>query len=195
MKFDARHDDRTNVPAGERIKQLYIYGYDTVLITQIVNNEFEDLMATPFNQKMVEQVLRHNREELDALKEEYKLDCRGYLKSNHEEIFTRAANVEMKMVHVYETKLQGILDALMNLDVELQDEDGNYINTYRTNVLIELATKYQNMIGKLSGTDQLRDVEMFRKKVVIKKKVEGEGDSENNMIDVSKGVIDVKFIQ
>jgi hypothetical protein len=78
------------------------------------------------------------------------------------------------MVSVYVNKLRQALNQLADLDLDERDDEGNYKNTSRIFVLIEMAEKFQGKIAKIVGTDALREIEVFKQKAEAKAKADAD---------------------
>lgn len=160
---------RVSVPAMERMKQLYAFGYSNSEMSEILNQEFSDIEFDTFSPNRIKDTISVNIEEFNRDKMKLTLKCQEDIQLQIQAMFSVVGTKEILMVEVYAEKLQNALTSLRDLDLDEIDEDtGNYKNTARIFVLIEMAEKLQSKIAKIVGTDALRDIEIYKAKMAIK---------------------------
>jgi len=163
---------RVCVPAYERMKELFALGYTNVQIVEALSHEFHDIDLNPLSQGSVRTIIELNQREFQIARMELGLKCREEIQRQTAILFRATEDVELEMVSVYVRKLREALKSMGDLDLSEIDEDGNYKNTSRMFVLIEMSEKLQSKIAKIVGTDALREIEVFRQKAEAKSKVE-----------------------
>lgn len=167
---------RISVPAYERMKQLYAYGYTNAQIAEMLHQEFQDIDYNPFTGTTVKILIQQNIKEMERSRMELGLRCREEIQKQTALLFQATQDVELTMVQVYVHQLRKVLDEMRDLDLsEIDPETGNYKNTSRMFVLLEFAEKFQSKIAKVCGTDALREIEAFRSKAQAKAETESKG--------------------
>lgn len=169
-------DVRVCVPAYERIKQLYAFGHTNAKILDIVNSEFSDIDYNSFSLQSLKKLINNNLQEFEQARMELGMQCREEIQRSIAQLFLATGDVECVMVDVFVKKMRAALDELMDLDMQEKDDDGNFKNTSRTFVLIEIVERLQKSVAKVVGTDALREVEAFRQKAMIKAQIAEEND-------------------
>lgn len=155
---------RVSVPAFERMKQLYAFGNTNAQISEILQSEFHDIDFNQMTVTMVKTIIVENQDEFNKARAAMGDKCREEIQQQVAMLFKATRDVECVMVDVYVEKMESALAQLRELDLDELDEEGNYRNTSRIFVLIELIDKIQTKIAKIVGTDALREVEVFRQK-------------------------------
>jgi len=168
---------RVCVPAYERMKQLYAYGHTNAQIVEILSQEFKDIDYNPINAYGVKMLIADNSREFENARMELGLKCREEIQHQVALLYRATEDVECVMVKVFVDKMFVALDELADLDMAEKNDDGNFVNTSRMFVLIELATRMQKTVAKIVGTDALREIEIFRKKAQAKMDAESQGGS------------------
>jgi len=166
---------RVCVPAYERMKELFALGYTNVQIVEALSHEFHDIDLNPLSQGSVRTIIELNQREFQIARMELGLKCREEIQRQTAILFRATEDVELEMVSVYVRKLREALNSMADLDLAEIDDDGNFKNTSRMFVLIEMSEKLQSKIAKIVGTDALREIEVFRQKAEAKRKVEDSG--------------------
>lgn len=166
---DSKSTRRVSMPCYERMKHLWSLGYNTNQILEVITQEFGDIEFNAIAHKTVKQIINDNTRDFELARMELGLRCRDTLQRHTALLFEITQDKELLMVQVYNRKLEAILQELNSLESdEIDPETGNFKNTSRMFVLIELADKLQTKISKLCGTDALREIEIFRKKAEAK---------------------------
>jgi hypothetical protein len=171
-----KSNQRMCIPAYERIKQLYAFGYTNSQIAESLQSEFHDIEYNPMTVNNIKNIISENMSEFEAAKYELGIKCREEILQQTAMLFRATENVECEMVAIFVRKMRQALNQLKDLDLDETDDMGNYKNTARTFVLIEMVEKFQKSIAKIVGTDALREIEIFRKKADTK------FNKENNLI-------------
>ena len=187
---------RMSVPAMERMKQLYAFGHTYFQICEILKTEFEDIDFNPITPRSIKKIVEQYKAEFENARLQMGLDCREAIQRQITNLFNIAQEKECKLVEVYTKKLDSALSQLADLDLDEKDEDGNYKNTSRVFVLLEMIEKLQSKVSKIVGTDALREIEVYRQKIEAKAAAE---DKSNSLLPpIAKGsVVDepkTKFI-
>lgn len=159
---------RMCVPAFVRLTQLYAFGHTNAQIAEILASEFEDIDMNALSAASVKVVIDDNRPELEKARLHLANECQDELRRQVAYLFNTVQQKENKLVDVYVGKLDAVLDELRDIDFSEQDDMGNYVNTSRIFVLLEMSQKIQAQISKLVGTDALREIEAYRQKMEIK---------------------------
>lgn len=160
--------DRISVPAYERAKQLYAFGLNVTQITETLKQEFEDIEYNPISQHVVKNMLKEHRSDFELARLELSTYCKEDLQRHTALLFDAVQKDEFNLVAVLSKRLRDVTEQLADLDIDEKDDDGNYKNTSRFFVLFEMADKLQTKMAKITGTDALREVEIFRQKALIK---------------------------
>ncbi len=184
---------RISIPALERLRQLYAFGYTNSEMAEIINQEFGDIQYDTFTASRVKDTILNNKELFRSAQMELGLKCREDIQNQIAAMFAVVGKKEIFMVQVFADKLQAALESLQNLDLdEIDPETGNYTNTARIFVLLEMAEKFQAKIAKIVGTDTLRSIEEYRAKMAIK----SEADSKVNQLipEFGRNVTPTKFV-
>lgn len=168
---------RVSVPAYERMLQLYAFGHSNAQICEMLQQEFNDIDYNPMTPRTIRKVIEINQTEFQIARMNLGMKCRDEIQNQIATLFRATEDVECLMVSVYVNKLRDALNNLASLDMEEQDEDGNYKNTSRIFVLLEMAEKLQSKIAKIVGTDALREIEAYRQKMEAKATAEKAGGS------------------
>ena len=163
---------RVCVPAYERMKHLYALGYTNAQITEVLKHEFQDIDINPISVGSISVLIKKNAREFELARMELGLKCRDEIQRQTAILFRATEDVELEMVSIYVKKLRQALNEMGDLDLSEMDEDGNYKNTSRMFVLIEMSEKLQSKIAKIVGTDALREIEVFRQKAEAKRQAE-----------------------
>ncbi len=166
---------RVSVPAYERMKQLYAYGYTNAQISEMLQQEFSDIDYNPITATSVKKIIQLNIQEMERSRMELGLRCREEIQKQTALLFQATQDVELTMVQVYVHKLRQALDEMKDLDLGELDDNGNFKNTSRMFVLLEFCEKFQSKIAKVCGTDALREIEVFRQKAQAKAEFEQKG--------------------
>jgi hypothetical protein len=172
MKVSARYKGRWSIPTMERMAALYILGYSNMIIREILLNEYGDYEIFPITTMLVHEFIKDNKEELIRMREELTIDCRREIAKQFDYFFKVTKNSETKMVDVYLSKMDNLLDELTDLDLQELDEMGNKKNTQRFMMILATIEKLHGMIAKITGTNALRDVEIHRLKKMAEKEIE-----------------------
>jgi len=159
---------RVCVPAYERIKQLYAFGYSNAQISEALQSEFHDIEYNSMTPKHIHTIVNDNLDEFNKARMDLGIKCREEIQHQIQMLFRATENVECHMVSIFVRKMRQALNQLETLDLEQKDDMGNYVNTSRVFVLIEMVEKFQKSIAKIVGTDALREVEIFRQKANLK---------------------------
>lgn len=175
-----RHSRTKCVPAYERAKHLYTLGKTFPQIADVLNQEMGDIDLTHHTTESVSRMIRDNQQEFDEYKYELGAMCREEIQMQTKRLFNVVQNKEFDMVDVFSEKMGEALEELRDLDLDEQDELGNYKNTSRVFVLTEMIIKLQSSVSKIVGTDALREVEIFRQKANAKQ--EAEANSKANLL-------------
>lgn len=163
---------RMCTPAYERLKHLHALGHSYAEMCECLNQEFADVAYTPITLRMVRMLYEENREDFEKTRMELGLKCREEIQNQVAILFNRTENVECEMVDVYVLKMKSALAQLRDLDLDERDDSGNYKNTSRIFVLIEMVDKLQSKVSKIVGTDALREIEIFRQKAAARAEAE-----------------------
>jgi hypothetical protein len=159
---------RVCVPAYERIKQLYAFGYTNSQILETIESEFSDIDYNSYSMESLKSLIKENKKEFDAARMEMGLQCREEIQRQIALLFNKTEKTECLMVEIYVNKMHKALEELRDLELDELDDDGNFKNTSRVFVLIELVDKFQSKISKVVGTDALREIEIYRMKMEAK---------------------------
>ena len=159
---------RVCVPAYERIKQLYAFGHTNVQIMSIIEEEFSDIDYNQLSLDGIRKLIENNKAEFDEARFDWGMQCRQEIQRQIAILFNKTQDKECLMVEVYVEKMHKALEELRDLDISEIDDDGNFKNTSRVFVLIELVDKFQSKISKIVGTDALREIEAYRMKMEAK---------------------------
>lgn len=159
-KFKAR----INVPVFERICYLYSMGFANTDMVDILNTEYEDLIESPITLGKLELIISEHKAQLDIYSKEMGLSFREEIQGHIKVLYEKTCIKEKDIVEIYLDKIGQYLDELKTLDPAEEDEDGNFVNTSRIFVLHELIDKFHKSASKITGTEALRDIEIFRMK-------------------------------
>lgn len=168
---------RVCVPAYERMMQLYAFGHTSAQISEILQQEFADIDYNPMSASAIKKTIEMNQSEFQIARMNLGLKCRDKIQEQIAILFNATEDVELTMVSVYVNKLRDVLNQLADTDIGEQDDDGNYTQTSRFFVLLEMAEKLQGKVAKIVGTDALREIEVFRKKAEAKQQAESDKGS------------------
>lgn len=167
--------NRICAPSYERLKQLYAFGYTNSQMTKIINSEFHDIDFSGFSSKDITDIISNNSADFKSTREELGTLCREEIQDQVRSLYLPSRRIENTMIEIYIDKLESVLESLRKLDLDEIDDNGNFKNTSRTFVLLEIAEKYQIKIAKVAGTDALREIEIFREKAKVKREEEAKG--------------------
>jgi len=176
---------RVCTPAYERMKHLYALGHTAAQISEILHQEFMDIDYNPCTPAMVRKVIEQNMNQFEQSRMELGILCRKEIEKQTQLLFNKVQSEELDHVDVFVIKWKEARDELRTLDLSEIDEDGNFKNTSRIFVLIELCDKLQSRVSKIVGTDALREIEIFRQKAAAK--AEAEQNKGNLLPPLAKG--------
>ena len=176
---------RVCTPAYERMKHLYALGHNAAEISEILHQEFMDIDYNPCTPAMVKRIILDNKNNFEQFRMELGLLCREEIQKQTARLFDKVQNEELDHVDVFVIKWKEARDELRTLDLSEMDEDGNFKNTSRIFVLIELCDKLQSRVAKIVGTDAIREVEIYRQKAAAK--AEAEQNKGNLLPPLAKG--------
>jgi hypothetical protein len=166
---------RACVPAYERVKHLYALGYSNGQIAQTIADEFQDLEASEISHAWVREIIKNNREAFDKYRMELSSICANQQKTHTINMFNLTQSRELRVVEIYNAKISDALDELQDLSLNEQDEKGNFKNTNRIFILMELIEKFHKKCSEFIGTAAMREIEIYRQKMEIKSKSEKVG--------------------
>lgn len=168
---------RFSAPIMERIGFLYANGNSNDEIWMIVSQEFNDVVGFPITFEMVRTVVSKNQEYFKRKRKEMGEIFQKDIECHAVGLLEKTKKKEEKMVTVFADKMDEALDQLGSLDLSEQDDKGNYKNTSRAFTLVEFVDKLQTKISKITGSDAMREVAVFRAKLEAK----NESDSGGSM--------------
>jgi len=117
---------------------------------------------------MINGMIKDNREFFNQRRQEMSVICQNEVQQSAAVLFKRSSKAEILMVDTYVDQLNSAMKELRSLDISETDEDGNFVNTSRIFVLIELADKLQSKVAKVAGTEVMREIEAYKMKMAIK---------------------------
>lgn len=156
-----------------RLKHLYALGYEKDSICAILQNEFQDIEVNYIDLALIRKIIERNKPML----EEYKVILAEQVQAEQvqaaKDLFRKAAVQENKMATRLLDKIDGLLDSLSSIDLTELDEDGRpkHLLTYYS--ILEAIDKTQKMAAKISGTDALREFQVFRMKAEMAASLKG----------------------
>lgn len=162
-----------STPTYERIKQLWILGNSPTAISIIINEELSDLEANTITPGVISQIIGSNLEDFHDTRGKIGLKCQDAIREQVSVMFNIVRQRESRLVTVFADKLEVVLNQLSELDIDEKDDDGSFKNTSRFFVLYEMADKLQSKISRITGSDALREIEVFKQKLELKTKIEG----------------------
>ncbi len=166
-------NERFSIPMFERMKILYALGHTPAIITSTLQNEFQDIEVNPITIQTVQQILESRKAEFVAFKEEVSVEVAKEGLIHLKDVIRRVAESENRFVVAAATKMDNLVDAMLTLDLTIADEEGNLKNLAQYCRLLEATEKTQKIIAKLSGTDALRDLEIYLRKANIDQAAKG----------------------
>lgn len=172
---NANLHNRICTPAYERMKYLYALGNNNTQIVEILSQEFTDIDYNPISPRTVKEIINKNKAEFERYRMELGRLCEEDSRRALAEMSRIVQNAEIDQVDVFSIQWKSARDELRTLDLSEIDDDGNFKNTSRIFVLIELCDKLQSKVAKIVGTDALREIEIFRQKAEAKMEIEKNG--------------------
>jgi len=180
------------IPLAERVIFLYNNGFDESEIAVSVCEEFSDIYPVEINENDIYRILKKNKVKLMAARESMSLYCRNEIMKQTASMYNKVATVENELVNTFADKLRQVLAELAEINHEELDEEGNFKNTSRVFVLIELAEKLHNKSAKVIGTETMREIEAFKMKAQIKSETD---NSSNTLVPAhARDVTKTKFL-
>lgn len=160
--------DRVCIPVFERIKHLYALGYSTGSIAAQMDVEYSDVDVSIMDKAAIKRIIEFNRAEFDHYRLKIADAC---MNSNFEHtvtLYNITQHEEQAIVSEYNRKVAEALSELSDLSLCEQDEKGNFKNTARIFVLMELIEKFHKKCSDIIGTQAMRDLEIYRQKMELK---------------------------
>lgn len=168
-----------------RFAQLYcLHEHSLPTCCAILNEEFQDIEVNPITQRDLELLIEKNRDWLKEVKEEMTAIIKEEQTSFIKEIANIAFKSESRLAKQLAKKLDDLVTVMIDCDLTIVDEDtGKPINMSAYLGLLEACEKTQKLIGKLAGTDVMREVETYKIKAQIDAEIKA--NSSNNLIPTS----------
>jgi hypothetical protein len=176
--------NRICTPAYERMKYLYALGNNNTQIVEILSQEFSDIDYNPISARVVKEIINQNKPEFERYRMEIGMLCEEDAKRALASMYRIVQDAEIDQVDVFTYQWKTARDELRTLDLSEVDDDGNFKNTSRIFVLIELCDKLQSKVAKIVGTDAIREIEIFRQKAAAKAEME---QNKGNLLPQAKG--------
>lgn len=190
-RFSAK--EKYTIPMYERLADLYIFGYTNPAIVDILRQEFMDIEINPITPDIVEKIIDENRKDLQERKAEMAELCRAEHIVAWRERFDLTMKSEDKMTRSLAKKMDQIVKSMDDLDLTEVDDNGKPVNMGTFYALLEAYERVQKMLSKMAGSDQFRELEMWKMKEKFKKLLDQEGEGLiPSMRDANNGMPSVK---
>lgn len=178
---------RFSAPIMERIGFLFGNGMTNDEIFMTVSQEFSDTLAYPITKESVRTIITKNKpfflERRKQMGEMHLAAIQGHALSLFEATHVR----EHKMVEVFNRKMDELLISLASLDLDEKDDKGNFTNTNRAFVIIEMIDKLQTKCAQITGANAMREVAIYKLKLEAQAANKDGGFGLPNMRDANPG--------